>query len=116
MISRLKKCVFAALPLAGLFFTAPYVVFAQSHNQRCWEQGDSRRSDDVDELCSEEASAERSRAGQRPSADDRYGAGKPYDDRSSYSLPDILSSNASPSGLDTSALLPVLLGLLLSGH
>src|SRR5882724_4105636 len=115
MISRLKKCVFAALPLVGLFLTAPPMVFATSHDHRCWEERDSSRANDKDALYSDEASSAHSPAGQRSSEEDPYDGSKPYDDRSPYSLADVLSSNTTPPGLDTSALLPVLFALLLSG-
>ncbi len=116
MTSRLKKCVFAALPLMGLFLTAPPVVLAKSHDHHCWEVGDYSRSDDEDDLYSDEVPSDRYRTGRRPYEEDPYDGRGPDDGQSPYSLPEILGSNASPSGLDTNALLPVLFGLLLSGH
>ncbi len=116
MTFRLKNCVFAALPLVGLFLTTSPVVLAKSHNPYCWEQRDSSRSDNEGDLYSDEASPDHSRAGQPSHEEDPYDGGRRYDDHSPYSLSDVLSSNANPPGLDTTALLPVLFGLLLSGH
>ena len=116
MIFRLKNCVVTALPLVGLFLIAPPVVLAKSHNPYCWEQGDSSRSGNEDNLYSDEASSERDSPGRLPSAETPNDGGKPYDDRRPYSLSDVLGANAAPPGLDTTALLPVLFGLLLSGH
>jgi hypothetical protein len=105
MASRLKTGVFAVLPLAGLFLTAPPVVFAKSHAHRCWEEGDSSRSYDEDDLYNDDASSDRSRSGRRPYEENPYDGSRPYDDRGPYPLPDVLGPNASPSGLDTSTLL-----------
>src|SRR5258705_5231916 len=92
--------------------TAPPLVFAKSHDHLWWEKGDSSRADDVDALYSDEASSAHSPAGRRSSEEDPYDGSKPYEDRSPYSLSDVLGSNATPPGLDTSALLPVLFALL----
>jgi hypothetical protein len=78
MTSRLKKCVFAALPLAGLCLTASPLVFAKSHDHPCWEKGDASRPDDEEALYSDEVSSAHSPAGRRSSEEDPYDGSQPY--------------------------------------
>ena len=115
MIARLKTTLCAALPFAGLLLMPPPLVLATSYDHQCWEEGGYNRP--YGDPYNDDASYERYRYRRPPYEDEEdlypYG-GRPYEDRLPP-VPDRRGPYASPYGLDPSALLPSLLGSLLSG-